>query len=86
MLHRLGLVRVSAQELLQSEMKAQSMLGRQARMSVEAGREVVDEVMCEILHQRLNEEDCHEDGWLLEDYPKTPYQVDLLQVCYNAFV
>ena len=77
----LGVVHVSAGDLLREEVESGSTLGAHIRCSVEAGRLVPDHVVTEIVSARL---DGHDDGSeiLLDGSPRTVAQAEALDSQY----
>ncbi|PSC74401.1 Adenylate chloroplastic [Micractinium conductrix] len=75
----LGLVHISAGDLLRAEVAAGSELGQQAQAHMEAGGLVPDELVAALVGARLAEADCVQHGWLLDGYPRTAAQCTALK-------
>lgn len=68
---------VSTGEILRTEITIQSDLGKQAQFYVENGKLVPDELIIQLIKQRLLEPDVNR-GWILEGYPRTAFQAEEL--------
>lgn len=69
---------VSTGDLLRAAMQDGTELGRKARDFVESGGLVPDSLMGELLERRLSEPDAAR-GFVLDGFPRTVQQVELLQ-------
>jgi len=76
---RFGLVNVSASELLEREITRKSVIGREVEGLIREGKLVSDDIITDLVSQRLNETDCKINGWTLEGYPKNEAQVIMLK-------
>lgn len=76
---RRGLVHISTGALFREEMSAESSLGKQVKELVAAGTLVPDELVSEMLGKRISQEDVMSQGGLLDGYPRTLQQADMLQ-------
>lgn len=74
---RLGVIHVSTGDLLREAVHNGSPLGRQARSHMEAGDLVPDELMGELIVERLSREDAG-SGFVLDGFPRTGEQVLIL--------
>jgi len=74
---RYGIASISTGDMLRSAMNAGTPLGRQVSEIVNAGRLVPDEVMIEIIKERLKAPDCA-GGFLLDGFPRTIPQAEAL--------
>jgi len=70
----LGLPHVSTGDLLRLAVRENTPLGRAARSCVESGRLVPDELVEELVAERLGREDAR-DGFVLDGFPRTKEQV-----------
>jgi len=68
---------VSTGEMLREAMKTGSALGRRVQETVESGRLVSDDVMIELIEERLRREDTGA-GFLLDGFPRTRAQAETL--------
>jgi adenylate kinase len=73
----LGIPSISTGEILRRECRSGSTLGKQVQRLLEAGALVSDEVMQEIVAQRLMQPDCA-NGCILDGFPRTVGQARFL--------
>ncbi len=69
---------VSTGDILRSAVKAQSALGRKAKQYMDEGKLVPDELVVEIVKDRLMDPDCVK-GALLDGFPRTVVQAEFLE-------
>jgi adenylate kinase len=73
-----GLVHLSTGDILRQEVAADSDLGRRARRFMDQGQLVPDEILLDIMEQRLQQPDCRR-GYLLDGFPRTLPQAEGLE-------
>lgn len=73
------LIYVSAANLLNGETSQKSKVGRVAAQLMKEGELVPDEMMIQLVEARLNQSDCKVNGWVLEGFPKTEGQMNMLK-------
>lgn len=73
----LGIPAVSAGSLLREEIAKGTDLGRQVAADTESGRLVPDQIMIEIIKNRLKQPDMVK-GWILDGFPRILSQAELL--------
>lgn len=73
-----GVVHLSTGDLLRAAVKDQSTLGVQAKAYMDAGKLVPDELIIDVVCDRLKQPDCQNQGWLLDGFPRTKAQADAL--------
>lgn len=73
---------ISAGALLREEIVKGSELGRRVSEYTEKGLLVPDELMIEIIRQRLSQPDAV-NGWILDGFPRILSQVELLLKAFN---
>lgn len=56
-------------------------LKMEAKMRMDAGELVPDNVAVGLLEERVSRKDCQMHGWLLDGFPRTPNQVETLETC-----
>ena len=74
---RLGLANVSTGQILRANVAAGTPLGRSAQRFMDAGDLVPDEVVTEMVFDRLTSPDC-QSGYLLDGFPRTVPQARAL--------
>ena len=83
MAERFGFVHISTGDILRFEMKRGSELGRKARSFVDSGQLVSDDVVAAIVSEKLGESDVQENGCVLDGYPRTVKQAELLDAAFE---
>ena len=73
-----GSVQISTGDILRAAIAAGSPLGKQVEAAMAAGNLVTDELIMDIMEQRLQEEDCQQ-GYLLDGFPRTIPQAEALR-------
>lgn len=73
----LGVPHVSTGDILRAAMQDGSALGRQVRVYVESGQLVPDELVGDLIAERLSRRDAAA-GFVLDGFPRTLAQVDIL--------
>lgn len=75
---RYGVVHLSTGDMLREAVKNETPVGMKAKGFMNEGALVPDEVIIDIVKNRLEEEDCQSQGWLLDGFPRTRAQADAL--------
>lgn len=73
-----GSVQISTGDILRAAIAAGTTLGKQVEAAMAAGNLVTDELIMDIMEQRLQEEDCQQ-GYLLDGFPRTIPQAESLK-------
>ena len=73
-----GSVQISTGDILRAAIAAGTTLGNQVEAAMAAGNLVTDELIMDIMEQRLQEEDCQQ-GYLLDGFPRTIPQAEALK-------
>ena len=73
-----GVIHVSTGQLLRDEMAAGSELGRQVKGIIASGALVSDEIVAEMVKNRLAKDDVKAHGCLLDGFPRTVPQTGML--------
>ncbi|HHW90559.1 MAG TPA: adenylate kinase [Clostridiales bacterium] len=68
---------ISTGDILRANIKQGTEIGKKAKSYIDQGALVPDEVVIEIVKNRLNEEDC-KNGYLLDGFPRTVAQAQAL--------
>ncbi|NOZ42628.1 MAG: adenylate kinase [Alphaproteobacteria bacterium] len=74
---RYGLVHLSTGEMLRAAVAAGTEVGRKARKFMDAGKLVTDEIVIDIIADRIEADDCR-NGFLLDGFPRTVGQAEAL--------
>lgn len=73
----LGIPTISTGNLLRAAMQQGTDLGKQVKEAMDAGKLVSDELIIQLVKERLGQEDC-KDGYLLDGFPRTLAQAKAL--------
>lgn len=74
-----GLVSVSPQKILLAEAEKNPAIKIKMQEAIESGVGIPDEILLRMIDQRLNQSDCRLNGWVLDGFPETEQQVNLLK-------
>jgi adenylate kinase len=69
---------ISTGDMLRAAVREGTELGRAAKQVIESGRLVGDEIMIELVRQRLAEDDATTRGYILDGFPRTVTQAEAL--------
>jgi adenylate kinase len=67
-------VHLSTGDILRDNISKETELGKKVKPFMENGQLVPDELIIDMVTQRLEQEDCKQFGWLLDGFPRTPEQ------------
>lgn len=70
LVEKYGLVHISTGDLLRDSLKEETDISQKIKDSMNSGRLVDDEIMIELIKERLSKPDCM-DGCILDGYPRT---------------
>ncbi len=73
----LGIPHISTGDIFREAVAAGTELGRKVKHILESGELVPDEIVNEVVRERLSEPDC-EKGFILDGYPRTVAQAEAL--------
>ncbi len=73
----LNIVQISTGDLLRAAVKEGSELGKKAKEFMDAGKLVTDELVINLLKERIEKDDC-KNGFILDGFPRTIPQADAL--------
>lgn len=73
----LGIVSISTGNIIREALKNGTELGKKAKSFMDAGGLVPDEIVIDIIKERLAKEDC-KDGFILDGFPRTVPQAEAL--------
>ena len=74
-----GLVHLSTGDILRKAVQQETALGMIAKPYMDGGHLVPDDLVIELILDRLREHDCETRGWLLDGFPRTKSQADALK-------
>ena len=74
---RYGIVQLSTGDMLRAAAKAGSALGLKAKALMDAGQLVPDDLMIDLISERLDQPDCAK-GFILDGFPRTTPQAEAL--------
>lgn len=69
---------ISTGDMLRAAVKAETMLGLQAKELMDAGKLVTDELVIALVKERISQNDC-KNGFLLDGFPRTEPQADAMK-------
>ena len=74
-----GLVLISPQKILRAEAENNPPIKIKLQEAAENGTPIPDEIILRLLEVRLRKSDCRINGWVLDGFPETESQVNLLK-------
>ncbi len=74
----LGIPHISTGDLLRDHVSEKTKLGKKAKSFIDEGLLVEDELVIEMIKERLGKKDC-KAGWILDGFPRTVTQADALE-------
>ena len=74
-----NLIQLSTGDMLRAAVDKGSDLGKKAKTIMDAGQLVPDDLMIEMISQRIDEPDC-KNGFILDGFPRTTPQAEALDV------
>ncbi|MEL6439634.1 MAG: adenylate kinase [Cyanobacteria bacterium J06621_8] len=74
---RLKIPNIATGDILRASIASETELGTEAKAYVEQGELVPDQLMIQLIQQRLQQPDVSQ-GWILEGYPRTAFQAEEL--------
>ena len=77
-----GIAHISTGEMLRDAVSRGTDLGNKVAPLIASGEYVSDELMCEVVSERLKMEDCAR-GFILDGFPRTVNQAEMLRVVLN---
>ena len=72
-----GLVQLSTGDMLRAAVASGNVIGQQAKKVMAAGELMPDEIMIQIISDRIDEPDC-QNGFILDGFPRTTPQAEAL--------
>ncbi len=80
---KLGIPQLSTGDMLRATVASGSALGKELQSIMSAGQLVSDEIMIEMIHQRIKEDDCAK-GFILDGFPRTTAQAEALTGLFES--
>lgn len=74
-----GLIQLSTGDMFRAAISAKSEIGLKAKEFMDAGKLVTDDIVIDVIAERIKQEDCKE-GFLLDGFPRTVVQAEALDV------
>ncbi|MCX7846165.1 MAG: adenylate kinase [Dictyoglomaceae bacterium] len=74
----LNIPHISTGDIFREAVKNETPLGKKVKEYLDAGKLVPDELVWEVVKERITKEDCS-DGFILDGYPRTIPQAELLK-------
>ena len=74
-----NLVHLSTGDMLRSEIRRETPLGLKIKTQMNQGSLVDDSLITELVHRRLQNDDCRSCGWILDGFPRTMSQAAALE-------
>jgi adenylate kinase len=78
LIQRFGIPQISTGDMLRAEIKSGTALGREARQYMDRGELVPDELVIELVKQRVRQPDCAR-GFIVDGFPRTVAQAEALR-------
>lgn len=74
-----GLVHIHPEELIKAEAERNPGIKMKIKESLEKGEQVPDEIVLRLIDARMRQSDCRVNGWVLDGFPQSETQVNLLK-------
>ncbi|MBU0529397.1 adenylate kinase [bacterium] len=79
---KFNIIHLSTGDILRAEVDGETKLGKKAKKFMDAGKLVPDELLLNMMENRLQQEDCKK-GYLLDGFPRTIPQAEGLESILN---
>lgn len=83
LVERHGIPQLSTGDMLRSAVAAGTLVGKQAKAVMDAGKLVSDQIVNDIVSERIDEADCAR-GFILDGYPRTLIQADAVEAMLSG--
>ena len=74
-----GLVCISPHKILTAEAERNPPIKMKIRQAMDNGEAIPDEIILRLVDERIRRSDCQVNGWILDGFPDTESQVNLLK-------
>ena len=81
---KFGIPHLSTGDILRDNVNKKTCVGNQAKKYMDNGKLVPDDVMIQMVKERVLEEDC-KTGFILDGFPRTMEQAEALKLIFNEF-
>jgi adenylate kinase len=81
-INEFGIIHLSTGDILRAEVGGKTALGKKAKEFMDAGQLVPDELLLNMMENRLQQKDCNK-GYLLDGFPRTIPQANGLESILN---
>jgi adenylate kinase len=78
LIERYGIPQISTGDMLRAEIKAGTVLGKEARQYMDRGELVPDQLVIELVKKRVKQPDCAR-GFIIDGFPRTVTQAEALR-------
>jgi len=75
LMHEFGIPQISTGDMLRAAVKSGSPLGKELKQVMDAGELVSDDLILELVKERVSQEDCR-NGYLFDGFPRTIAQAE----------
>jgi adenylate kinase len=75
LMHDFGIPQISTGDMLRAAVKSGSLLGKELKQVMDAGELVSDDLILELVKERISQEDCR-NGYLFDGFPRTIAQAE----------
>lgn len=76
---KFGLVHICTRTLLKNEISKETAVAKIIKMCIDEGRMVPDNQVLPLVEARLKQTDCKVNGWILDGFPQSEAQINLLK-------
>lgn len=74
---KLNIITISTGNIIREAIKAETQLGKQVKSFLESGKLVTDDIVINLVKDRISQKDC-KNGFILDGFPRTVVQADAL--------
>ena len=75
---QIGIVHLHMHEIIELFIESDCVVGQKLREFLQSGREIPEDLMVTIVAKRVQMRDCYENGWVIENFPRTREQAEAL--------